>query len=91
MISREDIAAMDAEANAFAMELLLPEEWLRADVARMGGIDIEDEKRLKALAKKYRVSEPVMAIRLGQLMGLVADTSDGQAPPGTQSKQAEPS
>lgn len=60
-------AAMEVEANAFAMELLMPEDWLRAEIARMGGVDIEDERKMKALAKKFRVSEPVMILRLGQL------------------------
>ena len=60
-------ATMEVEANAFAMELLMPSEWLRADIERMGGIDIEDDKKLMKLAKKYRVSLQVMAIRIGEL------------------------
>ncbi len=59
---------IDAEANAFAMELLMPTEWLRADVIAMGGIDVEDESKMKKLAKRYRVSVPVMTLRLGQVL-----------------------
>jgi Zn-dependent peptidase ImmA (M78 family) len=58
---------MDAEANAFAMELLMPADWLRADIEKMGGIDIEDDVKLNGLAKKYRVSPQVMAFRIGEL------------------------
>lgn len=59
--------AMEAEANAFAMELLMPRDWLLADIRKMGGIDIEDEAGMRKLAKKYRVSLTVMAIRIGEL------------------------
>lgn len=60
---------MEAAANAFAFELLMPEEWLRRDIGP-GGVDIEDEKRVAALAKKYRVSVSVMTLRIGQLMAI---------------------
>jgi len=58
---------MQAEANAFAMELLMPADWLRADIEKLGGIDIEDDAALTKLAKKYRVSMQVMAVRIGEL------------------------
>ena len=60
-------ATMEAEANAFAMELLMPSDWLRDDIESMGGIDIEDDAKLEKLAKKYRVSPQVMAIRIEEL------------------------
>jgi len=59
--------AMESEANAFAMELLIPAEWLMEDVRKMGGVDIEDDASVAALAKRYRVSRSVMTLRLGQL------------------------
>jgi len=62
-----DEQIMDAEANAFAMELLMPADWLRADIAKLGGMDIEDDAKLNRLAKKYRVSPQVMAFRIGEL------------------------
>jgi Zn-dependent peptidase ImmA (M78 family) len=58
---------MEAEANAFAMELLMPADWLRADIEKLGGIDIDDDKKLSRLAKKYSVSLQVMAIRIAEL------------------------
>lgn len=61
------VADMNAEANAFAMELLMPTAWLLADVHKLGGVDIEDEKAMARLAKKYRVSTLVMASRLTEL------------------------
>lgn len=64
-----DTRDQDIEANAFAMELLMPEPWLRADLAMTGGVDIEDDKAIARLAKKYRVSPTVMAVRIGQLAG----------------------
>ena len=59
--------AMDREANAFAMELLMPEFLLLPELEKMGGCDIEDGKKLKRLADKFRVSPQVMAVRIGQL------------------------
>ena len=61
--------SVEAEANAFAFELLMPEAWLKRDIGP-DGIDIEDDKRIAKLAQKYRVSVSVMTLRIGQLMGL---------------------
>lgn len=59
-------AQEDAEANQFAMELLMPEDLLRAEIKKHP-IDVCDEKAVKKLADKFRVPESVMAIRIGQL------------------------
>lgn len=67
----EDPHNMEAEANAFAMELLMPEFLMRQEMAKLKHIDIEDEKAVETLAKKFRVSRQVMTIRLGQLLGVV--------------------
>lgn len=65
---RENGFDMDAEANQFAMELLMPEELLRTEIEKMGGFgDIESGDGYKRLAKKFRVSESIMTLRLGQL------------------------
>ena len=56
--------AQEAEANEFAMELLMPSAWLLEDIA---GMDVDDDKLLSELSKKYRVSNAVIAFRIGQL------------------------
>ena len=58
------------EANAFAMELLMPADWVIDDLKRLGGIDIEDEGKIEKLARRYKVSTAVMILRVGQLIGL---------------------
>ncbi len=56
----------EREANLFAMELLMPRAFLLADIEKMGGVDIEDDAAMTKLAKRYKVSVTIMAIRLGQ-------------------------
>lgn len=55
---------MESEANAFAMELLMPAAWILRDAA---GIDIDDHVAVHKLAKRYGVSDQVMALRIGQI------------------------
>ena len=59
----------DREANLFAMALLMPDELVRKEVRRMGPFDISDGTGIKLMAKKFQVSETLMALRLGQLYG----------------------
>lgn len=59
-----DMARMEAEANAFAMELLMPFDWIVRDAS---GIDLCDERAVEKLAKKYRVAPTVMAVRIGEV------------------------
>lgn len=54
----------DAEANAFAMELLMPFDWIVRDA---NGLDLCDERGVEKLAKKYRVAATVMAVRIGEV------------------------
>jgi Zn-dependent peptidase ImmA (M78 family) len=63
-----DAAVDEAEASHFAMCLLMPADWLRADIRLMGGVDIEDGRDIDKLARKYRVSPTLMAVRIGWLM-----------------------
>ena len=58
----------ETEANRFAMELLIPVEWIKKDLEDIE-FDMADDKQL-ALAKRYGVSITLMAIRLTSL-GLV--------------------
>jgi Zn-dependent peptidase ImmA (M78 family) len=64
---------IEHEANIFAMELLMPREFLLKDLKAMGGIDVSDDDDVAKLAKKYRVSQDLMAIRIGQLIEAPGD------------------
>ena len=66
--THREIYQMDQKANQFAMALLMPAELVKHELERMGGIDIDDDKSVAALAKKFRVSNNIMAIRLGQIL-----------------------
>lgn len=55
---------MEVEANAFAMELLMPAHLVLRDSA---GIDMCDDKAVEKLAKRYRVPTVTMAMRIGEL------------------------
>jgi Zn-dependent peptidase ImmA (M78 family) len=59
---------MEAEATAFAMELLMPTEWLLADLNKHGRFDIEGDSIVIKLAKKYGVSEQLMTIRIAEVL-----------------------
>lgn len=57
----------DAEANYFAMHLLVPTDRLVMAVRQMGGIDVAgDGSDVRKLARKFGVSETVMAFRIGE-------------------------
>ena len=60
---------IEQEANYFAMHLLVPTDMLRAEVQKMGGVEIVDNSSgdLKKLAKRFGVSEAVIAFRLAEV------------------------
>lgn len=58
----------DNEANLFAMNLLMPEDFVREEIRKMGGtIDLCNDKAIERLAKKFKVSVTMMVLRLGQI------------------------
>ncbi len=57
----------EREANLFAMALLMPESLVREEIDKTGGFDIVEG--CKDLAKKFRVTETLMTLRLGQIYG----------------------
>ncbi len=57
----------EIEANGFAAELLMPEEFLRKDLSASAFTDLNDERRMQQLAKKYQVSVQAMTNRLVSL------------------------
>ncbi|HLX35657.1 MAG TPA: ImmA/IrrE family metallo-endopeptidase [Candidatus Limnocylindrales bacterium] len=63
----------EVAANAFAAELLMPEDEVRQAVGE--GLDITDDRVVKDLARRFGVSQQAFAYRLANL-GL---TLDGQA------------
>ena len=67
--SMSDDPVEHLEANAFALALLLPAEWLRRDIRAAGGYDPVDEKATAELARRYGVSPTLMAFRIGMLFG----------------------
>lgn len=58
---------MEREANYFAMCLLMPEEFVRSEIKKIGTIDVVDGTGIEKLARKFRVSVPLMTVRIGQL------------------------
>ena len=68
-----DNDTMQAEANAFAMELLMPFDWIVRDAAE---IDLTDERAVDRLAKKYRVPAVTMAVRIGEVRRELEATPD---------------
>ena len=62
-VSSQGIDPLEIEANAFASELLMPREFLMSALDA-GGLDIEDDAGIEALARKFRVSASTMRYRL---------------------------
>lgn len=58
---------LEIDANTFASELLMPEKFLLEEIGP-DGLDIDDDKSVEKLAKKFRVSVSAMKYRLGGLI-----------------------
>ena len=56
----------EIEANQFAAALLMPKKWLKSDFSQ-NPFDLGDDKKLRALASRYRVSTQSMTFRLVNL------------------------
>ena len=65
--SSEGTDLEEKEANLFAAELLMPEQFLAKDLLSLGSIDLFDEIQLGKLAKRYKVSTQALAFRLAYL------------------------
>lgn len=57
---------IEVEANQFAASLLMPESFIRVEVAKLGAEPLTEPK-VAALAKTFEVSEQSMTIRLTSL------------------------
>lgn len=64
--SKKGIDPIEVEANAFAAELLMPEDVLRAEI-RAQPLKADDEGGIRDLAARYGVSSAAMANRLKNL------------------------
>lgn len=56
----------EVEANLFAAEILMPEQFLRADIQNLC-FDFENEQDIAELAARYGVSKQAMSYRLSSL------------------------
>ena len=65
-VSSEGTDRDEMEANRFAAELLMPIDFLRADLEEKE-FDLADDKELRVLARRYGVSTQALAIRLNGL------------------------
>ena len=57
---------IEIEANTFAAELLMPTELLRSAL-KGRSVDLEDDRAVAALAKRFKVSDAAMRYRLSSL------------------------
>ena len=58
---------MEMEANSFAAELLMP-RFLLVPMLRRNGFDIDDERPLEELARKFRVSKLALDYRIRNII-----------------------
>lgn len=58
---------MEQEADLFARCLLMPEEWLRDEVAKIPAFSLLNPAQVKQLAKTFAVAPEMMAFRLGEI------------------------
>lgn len=65
--SSEGTDPEEMEANFFAAELLMPEHFLAQDIKQLSSNDLVDEEGIARLARRYRVSQQAMTIRLTRL------------------------
>lgn len=65
-LAAEGVDPIEIAANAFAAELLMPTEILTSALAGRS-VDLEDDKAVATLAKRFRVSEAAMRYRLTSL------------------------
>lgn len=59
----------EIQANAFAAELLMPEDAVRKEIRDLKGIDLHDSAAVSRLADKFGVSQAAITVRLVSLYG----------------------
>lgn len=63
-LSAKGVDSLEIEANAFAAELLMPQEMLIERLRKRGGLDLDDPSAVQDLAKEFDVSTQAMLIRI---------------------------
>ena len=66
-VSSQGTDVAEREANFFAASLLMPREFLEADLAKEEYVDLLDDDLLRTLGKKYGVSTQALVNRLKNL------------------------
>jgi len=69
-VSSQGVDDAEKEANLFAAELLMPDAFLKQDLAGRDTLDLYDEKYIPELAQKYGVSVLALMFRL-QYLGYI--------------------
>ena len=57
----------EAEANYFAMHLLMPSDLLRKEIRNIKSFDMNNERHMADLAKRFQVSQAILGYRLAML------------------------
>jgi Zn-dependent peptidase ImmA (M78 family) len=57
----------EMEANLFAAELLMPVDFLNADLAKLEPVSLSDDEKINLLASRYGVSTQALTLRLTYL------------------------
>ena len=57
----------EREANLFAIALLMPAKFIHEDMQGQLPLDLENDKRIKSMAKRYGVTEQMMTSRMVNL------------------------
>lgn len=58
---------MEDEANVFAMEMLMPTKFLIKEIRAIGGVSIDDDEKMDRLARKFKVQQQILAVRILRL------------------------
>jgi len=69
-VSSQGVDQDEIEANFFAAEILMPEKFLRHDLAGRDSLDLYEEDFIPELTKKYGVSVQALTFRL-QYLGYI--------------------
>lgn len=64
---RSKAKGLEAEANAFALCLLIPSGLLKREIDKLGGLDMGSDDDMISLCKTFGVTTTAMAVRMNML------------------------